>query len=139
MIPLGHEKYDEEMASERMEVRTRYNAKLSKLLVDKAVLDSDYSLTAKIGELNLSTNNQTLVKVPNIRLGVVPPARKRSTVNTGRVTRNKDITLLATPQKQINVLQTLLTPPPTPNVERTVVYDMTQEEEVVEIICIDQI
>ena len=128
------------MASERLEVRTRYDAKLSEVLRRRAVSDSDYCLTAKIGELNLLTDDLPEIEIPTTKPRVILPIRRRSAATPDRITRKKSKTPSVTPQKKISGLQLPLTPPATPQMERTVVvYDMTRgEDEVVEIICIDK-
>lgn len=126
------------MASERLEVRIRYEEELSRMLVDKPVLNSDYSLTAKIGELNLLANDLPTKRVLANNPRVTHPIKRRSVVTHARVTKKRSKTPLTTPQKRISRLQMLLTPPNTPEVERSVVYDMTQDDdEVVEIMSID--
>jgi hypothetical protein len=126
------------MASERLEVRTRYDVKLSEVLRGKAVSDSDYCLAAKIGELNPLTDDLQEIEVPPNKPRLILPVRRRSAVTPDRITKKKSKTPSATPQKRISSLQLPLTPPATPKMERTfVVYDMTQgDDEVVEIICI---
>jgi hypothetical protein len=137
VIPSNHKKYNEEMASERLEVRTRYDSTLSKVLLNRAVSESDYTLCAKIGELNLLTDALPKEKVPANGSRVVLPIRRRSAVSPD-CTKKRGKTVCATPQKKIGSLHFPLTPPTTPVVERTVVYDMTQwDDEVSETICID--
>jgi hypothetical protein len=139
VIPPSHKKYDEEMASERVEVRTRYDAKLSETLRRRAVSDSDYCLAAKIGELNLLTDGLPEIEIPAIKPRVILPTRRRPAATPDRITKKKSKTISVTPQKKTRGLQLPLTPPVTPQMERTVVvYDMTLgDHEVVEIICID--
>jgi hypothetical protein len=109
------------------------------MLINKAVLDSDYSLTTKIGELNLLANDLPMGEVAlNTSFGIYQ-IKRRSPKTPSRVTKKRDNTPLGTPQKRIAALGMLLTPPRTPKFEQTmVVYDMTQDdEEIVEIMYID--
>ena len=139
MIPSDHKNYNEEMASERVEVRSRYEAELSRMLVEKAVFDSDYSLAAKIGELHLLADDLPIIEFPVKNTRGAQLVKRCSPEPSNRVIKKKDTTAFTTPQKKTNCLQMLLTPPNTPEVEQTmVVYDMTQDvEEIVEIICTD--
>jgi hypothetical protein len=137
VIPRDHKKYNEGMASERSEVRTRYDPKLSKILLDRAVSDSDYSLNAKMNELNRLADALPKIEVPNNSPRVILPIRRQSAVTPDRATKKRGKTPCET-QKRISAFQALLTPPITPEMDRNIVYDMTQwEDEVVEVICID--
>jgi hypothetical protein len=138
VIPPDHKKYNKEMASERLEVRTRYDGKLTEVLLKRAVSDSDYTLCAKIGELNLLADNLSKKNVPANSPRVVLPIRRRYPTSPDCVAKKRAKTLYVTPQKKTDSIYAPLTPPITPQEERTVVYDMTQwEDEVVQIICVD--
>ncbi len=138
LIPRDHKKYNEEMASERLEVRTRYDPKLSRILLDRAVSDSDYSLIARIGELNMSNGALPKTDVLTNSTRVILPIRRQSTVTPDPVTKKRGRTPCETPQKKINTFQAPLTPPITPGAQRKIVYDMTQrEDEIVDVMCLD--
>jgi hypothetical protein len=125
VIPPGHKKYNEEMASERLEVRTRYDSKLSKVLLHRAVFESDYTLCAKVDELNLLADASPKENVPADTPRVLP-IRRQSADSPGCTSKKRGLTISATPKKKINSPQVPLTPPITPRAERTVVHDMTQ-------------
>ena len=122
LIPPEHKKYNEEMASERLEVRTRYDAKLSQVLVNRAVSDSDYTLSAKIGELGLLTDALPKKSVQTNSPPVVLPIRRRSIISPDCTPRKRGKTICATPQKKTDSIHAPLTPPITPQAERELLY-----------------
>lgn len=145
VIPPTHRLFDIEMASERQEVRTRLDAKMSKALIQKAVLCSDYSLcgdeedtewpaiTPALPDLSLAVSCLTIhERKPKGSLALTKSARRPSRQLCSPARSSWGIH--STPAKKKSAANEMLTPPVTPGVERMVVYDMTQlDEDVMEI------
>jgi hypothetical protein len=139
------------MASERQEVRTRLDANISKALIQKAVLCSDYSLCGDDKDPEWLANAPTL---PALNLGVScltvrEQKPKESTAPTECARR--PLHQLSSPaqsssdkpttpvKRKGSVVHGMLTPPVTPGIEKMVVYDMTQgDDDIMEIWCDNQ-
>jgi hypothetical protein len=136
VIPSGHPKYDEELASDRAEVRTRLDLNASKLFIKKAVEGSEYPLTGADGDPARVTNALRNVSVNEVADNL-SKKRKRSTVRDNTPAK-KGLTVAAqTPERKTRKIIAPLTPPATPENENAIlVYDMTHwNGEVLEIVC----